>query len=805
MLFCFLGIKIGPYFTIGFEKTAHTMLHHNLLLIYRNIKRFKHSFFINLIGLSSGLACTLLIYLWVNDERSVDHFHKNDQRLFQVMGNLENEGKVFTQSATPKHLAELLSTEMPEVEMAVTTTPPAWFPKFTLNAQAEPLKGVGKFAGVDFFRLFSYELLQGNKTQVLSDKSAIVISEKLAKSLFNSTENAIGKSLEWDLAGLKKQCTVSGVFKNLPSNASEQFDFVLPFESFLDIIGRGLSWDNLFNTYVVLKKGVDQERFNAKIADYIQRKNPGAKIELFIQPFADNYLYGQYENGVQAGGRIEYVRLFSLIALFILLIACVNFMNLATAKAANRIKEVGIKKAIGARRSTLIWQHLGESTAMTLLSFLVATLLVVLLLPAFNELTGKQLALTWNTNLLLGAFAIAAATSLVAGSYPAFYLSSFKPVAVLKGKLSTSGGELLARKGLVVFQFGISIVFIVAVLVIYQQIEFVQNKNLGYNKNNLLYFEMEGKATTNPEGFLTALRKVPGVESAANMLTNIVVGPGGNMPNIDWKGEKIAFQNVGVSYDMIETLGLEMRSGRPFSRAFSSDTSKLIFNEEAVAVMGLSEPVAGQVIDFAGRKVEILGVVKNFHLQSLHEPVKPFYFRFDRMYAVTVMVRIAAGTEQKTLAGLAQFYKDYNPGFVFDYTFLDQTYQAQYVAEKRVGLLSRYFGALAVLISCLGLFGLAAFTAERRGKEIGIRKVLGASRLLSMDFVRLVMLAMVLALPIAWYLMRAWLAGFAYHIELQSWVFVLAGVAALGIAILTVGYQAIRAAIVNPVDSLRNE
>ncbi len=786
------------------------MLHHNLLLIYRNIKRFKHSFFINLIGLSTGLACTLLIYLWVNDERSVDHFHQNTPRLFQVMGNLENEGKVVTQSATPKHLAELLSAEMPEVEMAATTTPPAWFPKFTLNAQHTPIKGVGKFASVDFFQLFSYELLQGTKTQVLADKSAIVISEKLAKSLFKAPENALGKSLEWDLAGLKKQCTVSGVFKNLSANASEQFDFVLPFESFLDIIGRGLSWDNLFNTYVVLKKGVDAERFNNKVADFIQRKNPAGKVEFFLKPFADNYLYGQYENGIQAGGRIEYVRLFSLIALFILLIACVNFMNLATAKAANRIKEVGIKKAIGARRSTLIWQHLGESTAMTLLSFLVAVLLVVLLLPAFNELTGKQLSLNWNTNLVLGALAIAAVTSLVAGSYPAFYLSSFKPVAVLKGKLNTSGGELLARKGLVVFQFAISIVFIVAVLVIYQQIEFVQNKNLGYNKDNLLYFEMEGKATANPEGFLTALRKVPGVESAANMLTNIVMEPGGNMPNVDWKGKKIAFQNSGVSYDMIETLGLEMRSGRPFSRDFSSDTSKLIFNEEAISVMGLSEPVAGQVIDFGGRKVEILGVVKNFHLQSLHEPVKPFYFRFDRMYAVTVMVRIAAGTEQKTLAALTQFYKAYNPGFVFDYTFLDQTYQAQYVAEKRVAVLSRYFGALAVLISCLGLFGLAAFTAERRGKEIGIRKVLGASvlsvvRLLSMDFVRLVLLAIVLALPIAWYLMREWLGGFAYHIELQPWVFVLAGLAALGIAILTVGYQAFKAAVVNPVDSLYNE
>lgn len=786
------------------------MLQHHLLLIYRNVKRFRSTFFINLIGLSTGLACTLLIYLWVNDEWNVDKFHKNDRRLFQIMGNQENEGKIHTLSASPKQLGELLRNEIPEVEKTATVTPPNWFPKFTLNAGQEPLKGVGKFASQDFFQLFSYEFVQGDQNRALADKNAIVISEKLAQHLFGAGQIALGQTLKWEMAGLNKQCIITGVFKNLPSQASEQFDFILSFESFLDIIGRGEDWNPVFNTYVLLKEGAIPEQFNSKIADFIKRKNAGSKVTLFAKPYSENYLFAKYENGVQAGGRIEYVRLFSIIAGFILLLACINFMNLSTAKAAKRMKEVGVKKALGAGRSTLIMQHLGESAAMTLLAFVVAIVLVVLLLPAFNNLTGKQLGLVWDTKLWFGALGIALLTSLLAGSYPAFYLSGFKPIGVLKGQLSTSVAELLTRKGLVIFQFTVSILFLVSMLVIYQQIEFVQNKNLGYNKDNLLYFEMEGKAAANPEGFLSALRKIPGVESVSNMPGNLISGPGGSQPNTLWKGQRLAFQQVGMSFDMIETLGLEMRSGRSFSRDFSSDTAKLIFNEKAIELMGLAEPVAGQVIEFNDRKVEILGVVKNFHLQSLHEPIKPAVFRFDRLYAVTVMLRIAAGSEAKTLAALTQFYKDYNPGYVLDYTFLDQTYQAQYAAEKQVGLLSRYFGGLAVLISCLGLFGLAAFSAERRSKEIGIRKVLGASvasvlRLLSKDFVQLVLLAIVLALPLSWYLMKEWLNGFAYRIELQWWFFALAAVAALSVALLTLSTQAVKAALANPIESLRDE
>lgn len=786
------------------------MLQHHLLLIYRNVKRFRSTFFINLIGLSTGLACTLLIYLWVNDELSVDKFHKNDRRLFQIMGNQENEGKIHTLGQSPKQLAELLHNEIPEVEKAATVTPPNWFPKFTLNAGQEPCKGVGKFASRDFFQLFSYEFLQGDKNQALADKNAIIISEKLAQNLFGAGKMALGKTLKWEMAGLNKQCVVTGVFKSLPSQVSEQFDFILSFESFLDIIGRSEDWNPVFNTYVLLKEGATQEQFNGKIADFVKRKNAGSKITLFAKPYSENYLYGQYENGVQAGGRIEYVRLFSIIALFILLLACINFMNLSTAKAAQRMKEVGVKKALGAGRGTLIAQHLGESAAMTLLAFVVAVLLVVLLLPTFNNLTVKQLRFIWNTKLLAGALSIAFLTSLLAGAYPAFYLSGFKPVGVLKGQLSTSVAELWVRKGLVIFQFTVSILFLVSMLVIYQQIEFVQNKNLGYNKDNLLYFEMEGKAAANPEGFLNALRRIPGVEAVSNMPGNIISTPGANPPNVLWKGQRLAFQNIGISFDMIETLGLEMRSGRSFSRKFSSDTAKLIFNEKAIELMGLAEPVAGQVIDFNDRKVEILGVVKNFHVQSLHEPIKPAVFRFDRLYAVTVMLRVAAGSEAKTLATLTQFYKDYNPGYVFDYTFLDQTYQAQYAAEKRVGLLSRYFGGLAMLISCLGLFGLATFSAERRSKEIGIRKVLGASvasvlRLLSKDFVQLVLLATVLALPLSWYLMKEWLQGFSYRIELQWWFFALAAVSALVVALVTLSTQAVKAALANPVEALRNE
>ena len=784
------------------------MLRHSLLLLYRNFKRFKSTFFINLLGLSSGLACTLLIYLWVNDELNVDKFHRNDKRLFQVMVHEFNDKDIKTTGTTLHGMAKVLAEEMPEIEYAAVTTPPLFFPTFTLAAQDTHVKGVGKFAGKDFFTIFSYLLTVGTESQALTDKNSMVISERLAKSLFHTTQNILGKTVEWQLFHLKRQVFISGVFKDLPANSSEQFDFVLTFDSFEDIMGMSgweVNWNNTepFYTYLTVREGTDVDYFNTKMEGFLKNKNVQSH-SLFIKPYSDNYLYGKYENGVQAGGRIGYVKLFSMIAFLILIIACINFMNLSTAKASVRIKEVGIKKAIGAHRSTLIFQYLGESMLMSLLSLFTAIVLVTLLLPQFSEITGKQLAFHFDRYRILAALGIAIFTGLVAGSYPALYLSGFNPALVLKGKLNTSFGEVWARKGLVIFQFTLSVGFIVSVLIIYKQIEFIQTKNLGYDKDNVIYFETEGRISDHVETFLSEVKQLPGIVNASSMLGDMTAETNGTPGTVSQNGKLITMNGTCVNYDVLETLGIEMKEGRTFSRDLDSDTLKIIYNEAAIDALGLQDPV-GKIIDGS----EIVGVAKNFHFQSLHEEVKPFCFRLEPHWATTIMVRVKSGKEEM-VSKLQKLYKTFNPGFDFDYKFLDQTYEAKYAAEKRVAVLSRYFAGLAIVISCLGLFGLAAFSAERRYKEIGIRKVLGSSEwgivyLLSTDFTKMVIVSIFIALPISYFLTTRWLDGFAYRIELEWWYFVVSGLIALFIAWITVGSQTIKAARINPSECLKNE
>ena len=784
------------------------MFRHNLLLIYRTFKRFKTSFFINLIGLSTGLACALLIYLWVNDELSIDKFHEKDSQLFQVIEHIQNIESIGTTNYTAGLLAETLAEEMPEVEYAVASR--LREENKTLSVGDTHIKAIVQYASQDFFNMFSYGLVQGDKDQVLRDKSAIVISEELAMNLFNTTENIIGKVVEFEH---DKQYQVSGMFKGTPPNSSVQFDFVLSFEEYKDVNPNVLDWSyNSTFTYVTLKEDTNIDQFNDKITDFIKSKKSGVRT-LSARPYSEAYLYGNYENGVQAGGRIEYVRLFSIIAIFILLIACINFMNLSTAKASRRLKEVGIKKAIGADRKALIFQYLGESMLMTFLSLCMAILLVVLFLPQFNQITGKQLTLSFDINLILSVLGITLFTGLIAGSYPAFYLSGFNPVMVLKGKLNTSVGEVWARKGLVVFQFMLSIILIVGVLVVYKQIEYVQTKNLGYEKDHVLYFEIEGRVAENPETFLSEVRNIPGIVNASSIGNN-VIGRGLNSRNdLQWEGknpdDNIVFEMRAVNYGMIDMLDIEMAAGRRFSRDFSSEESKIIFNETAIEIMGFTEPI-GKVITIQGFALEIVGVVKDFHFASFHEEVKPLFFVLHPSWTQKIMAKIEAERERKTIEQLQEFYQAYNPGFPFDYQFLDEDYQAQYAAEQRVSTLSKYFAGFAILISCMGLFGLAAFTAERRLKEIGIRKILGSSnfgivRLLSADFTKMVIMAIVIALPISYFIAKNWLEGFAYRIELEWWYFIGAGLIALLIAWFTVGLQTVKAARINPAQCLKEE
>jgi ABC-type antimicrobial peptide transport system permease subunit len=766
---------------------------------------------INLIGLSCGLACVLIIYLWVNDELSFDKYHKNDGRLYQVMTNVKSEKGIDTRKDTPHTLVEVLPLEMPEVEYVATTTPDLFFPALTLSANDKKIKGLGKFASKDFFKIFSYHLIQGDESNILSNKNAIVLSQSQAQNLFGSTDNVIGKTISCDVVGIKKECIVTGIFKDVPVNSSEHFDFVLSFDAFKDIMGWGTGTEGIwnpepFNTYLTVRKGTDIDRFHDKLTRYIRGKSKDDSRSYFLKRFSDNYLYSKYENGKEAGGRIEYVKLFSLIALFILIISSINFMNLSTAKAAKRMKEIGIKKAMGVGRKALIFQYLGESLLMSFLSVIVAVILVYLLLPQFNEITQKSLHLHFNTEICLALLGVTLFTGLLSGSYPALYLSGFKPAMILKGRFNNSIVEQLTRKGLVVFQFSLSIIFIVSVLVVYKQIDYVQNKNLGFDKNNVVYFESGEKIS---DAYLNGIQKLPGIERASNMIGNLIGDELGGQGAIAWNGKKIPVHSFAVNYGMIETLGIKIKEGRSFSKDFGSDNNQLILNEAAVDAMGLKNPV-GTVIKGKGNNTEIIGVVKNFNFQSLHEQIVPMMFRIDDQGASMIVVKIKRGQEKEALSNLENLYKKFNPGLTFNYKFLDQDYQALYASERQVSILSRYFAGLSILISCLGLFGLAAFTAETRLKEIGIRKVLGSSvfgivRLLSGEFTKMILIAIVIALPLSYLIAKNWLDDFAFRINLEWWYFYGAGLVTITIALFTVSFQSVKAALINPAKSLRTE
>ncbi|HRI61719.1 MAG TPA: ABC transporter permease [Saprospiraceae bacterium] len=795
------------------------MFQHNLLLIYRNFQRHKSTFFINLLGLSAGLACTFLIYLWISDELGFDKFHTRDAQLFQVMELSAEGGKKIVHDGTQGLLGASMAKDLPEVESAVSMLNLAKYGQnLPFTFEGKSVERTGIFATHNFFDVFSFPLKAGQSAQLFSDRNAVVISEKMAQSIFGSAEAAVGKTLDWEAFGKKRQSQVSGVFENLPANNSLVFDFVGSYDMLLqDVWTNGQKWWNEgAQTYLVLKPDTDIPKFNEKIAGFVNNYHPGSIFTCFVRPYSSAYLHGKYVDGVQAGGRIAYVRLFSVIALFILLIACINFMNLATAKASVRVKEIGIKKAVGSSRGNLVAQFLGEAVVMSVLSTVLALGLSAALLPLFNSMTGKEITLSFSPELAAVAVGVALLTGLLAGSYPAFYLSRFRPVAVLKGKIERSSGEFWARRGLVVFQFMVSLILIFAVAVIYRQLDFVQSKNLGYDRSNVLYFDKVGTVWKNPEVFLAEVRQIPGVQRASSMQETMVenAGTGGSSTyGIEWPGKTdkdlIDFSVRAVDFEIIELLDMPLAAGRSFSREFSDEGSQLLFNETAIRAMGLKNPV-GQSVKMWGEQKIIAGVVRDFHLTSLHEPIAPMVFRFSPEETSTIMVKIKAGEEKATIERLGSFYKKFNPGFDFNFKFLDEAYQAQYVSERRVSQLSRYFAGLAILISCLGLFGLSMFTAEQRTKEIGVRKVLGASvagitAMLAKDFLKLVVAAIVIASPIAYWGMNQWLGDFAYHIDLQWWMFAVAGAGAVAVAVLTVGFQSVRAALANPVKSLRSE
>lgn len=793
------------------------MFRHNMLIAFRNIMRHKGSFLINLTGLSTALACTFLIYLWVTDELKFDRFHKNDSQLYQVLEKSTENATVVIHEGTQGPLAEALKKDLPEVVSAVPVMSlEKHGMKIPVRIDDKVVKTSGIFTRKAFFDMFSFPVMLGNPDDIMPTKESMVLSENLAISLFGSPNNAIGKNLSWEIMGRKQTSKVTGVFAPLPKNNSLNFDFVANWDVlYYDLFQNFQKWSNTGpETYLLLKNGTDVAQFNSKIEKFINKYQGDNDFSLFVRPYSSAYLYGKYENGIQTGGRIEYVRLFSIVAIFILVIACINFMNLSTAKASLRLKEVGIKKAIGSTKSALMLQFLSEAVFMVYLSMITAIILVMLVMPAFNNITGKHLSVSIDPKIIALALLITFVTGIFAGSYPAFYMSALEVVTLFKGKLRKSVPEMLARKGLVVFQFVLSLILIVGVMVIVKQVNFVQSRSIGYDKSNIVQFDKEGSLNESAESFLVELKKVPGVMNASSVQQNVMQkGNGSSTYGISWPGKSsdalIDIAVRAVNYGLIETLGIQVIDGRSFSAAYRAGDQGLIFNETAIKLMGLKDPV-GTKVNMWGEDRTIVGVVKDFHISSLHEMIAPVVFYFDPQKASTFMVKIASGKERETIAKVEHLYRSFNPGYSFEYRFLDELYQTQYIAEQRVSVISKYFAALAIIISCLGLFGLAAYNAAVRTKEISIRKVLGASvsnvmGMLSKDFVVLIIISMVIGFPLSWIAMNAWLDGFAYRVSIGADVFIIAGISMIVLALVTVSYQSLRAALSNPVKSLRTE
>jgi predicted permease len=785
------------------------MFRNYLKIAWRNLAKSKTFSAINVLGLALGMTCSLLIFLWVQDERSINRFHANGKRLYQVLENQAWTGnEVSTTPATPGPLAPALVAEVPEVQKAVKIT---WEEEHLLTVGEKAHKEKGRFSSPDLFQIFTFPLRHGDARTAITGPTSIVISEKVALKLFGKTD-VLGRTIRLDN---EEDRQVSGVMVDLPETSSLKFDFVLPLEPFEKKNQWLTKWENNgIRTFALLHPAADVNRVNAKILNFVRKHDKKVTtITTFLFPYEDAYLYSKFTNGKPDGGRIEYVRLFTVVAIFILIIACINFMNLATARSAKRAKEVGIRKVVGAERPYLIGQFVGEAVLTAGMALVLAVALVQVLLPWFNGLTEKHIRIEYANPLYwLTLLGLALVTGIVSGSYPALFLSSLQPVRILKGTLRFNAGAVLFRQGLVVFQFALSLLLIIGTLIAGRQVDYIRTKNLGLDRENVVYVPLEGDLPKKYEVFRQQLLQAPGVQ-AVSASSNDPLAIGNSTIGVEWKGkdpaDKTLFTQMGVSYEFIGTMKIKLRDGRDFSRAFVTDSTNYVINEEAARRMGMKAPV-GQELKFWGRSGKIIGLMQNFHLNSLRVAIEPLILRLDTTYNSTLLVRTQPGQTDKALASLERLAKQHNPAYPFAYEFADDSFEKQYKSETLIGKLANCFAVLAIFIACLGLFGLAMFTAEQRTKEIGVRKVLGASvtsivALLSKDFLRLVFIAILIASPVAWYLMRQWLDDFKYRIDIGWGVFALAGLLAVGIALLTVSFQSVKAALMDPVKSLRAE
>ena len=790
-----------------------------LIVYFRRIRRSRFSFLINLIGLSSGLACTFLIYLWVSDEMSFDTFHEKDEQLYQIWVSQKVNNSIQTGTNTPGVLAEAIVQVLPNVRKSTASI--SSMRMNTLSFGNDAFKAKGIYADENFLDVFSFKLLEGKKESVLSNETSIVITEEFAKKLFGTTQNVIGKTLEFDRSD---QFIISGICENIPSYSTIQFDFILVLPAYERHSGLQLGWGEFVaDTYVLLDKDQDLDQFNDQLLEWLEGDGMNTEeFKIFAKKFSEGYLYGNYENGKQSGGRIDYVKLFTIIGIIILIIACINFINMSTVMASSRLKEIGVVKVLGASKKSIILKQIGESIILAFISLAVALILVQVLLPIFNGLAGKEINSNFRLDILLGFVIITLITGILSGIYPGFYISGFKLNTLLKGDLANSLKGQWLRKGLVVVQFAISIILIAFTIVVLRQFSMIQNRSLGYDKDNVVYFDMDGTVISQKQAFLSGLEKIPGVQRASSMFAfkEGFLGRQGKTNSISWPG-KVEDGDRGASthmdyrivdYDFIELLGLELKEGQTFSKEFRSESDGVIFNESAIKLMGLTDPI-GKRVDIWGNSVEIIGVVKDFYFESIHSgPVKPlFLIRVENEgfgAFNTILAKVNGKSLGETLTSIEAYHGEFNPGYPFNYKFVDQDFQVIYAGERRLSRLSTYFAGLAILISCLGLFGLTAYTVAKRKREISIRKLLGSSGwqtilLLYRDISKLVLISLLIGLPISYLLASRWLEGFHLRVDLKLWFFLLAGGLAIFFMVIASGIQVIKVLSIDPAESLR--
>jgi putative ABC transport system permease protein len=802
------------------------MFKNYLKIAWRNIIRQKIHTTINVTGLALGMTCCLFIFLWVQDEKSIDNFHANGKNLYTVYQTTMATGTEFNSYTVgfrylnnkPYFALEDVAEEVPEIKgitYYATAYDLPWGHTETFQYGEKKMKFEGSRASENFFKTFSYPLIEENKETALKEIGGVAISRKMAELFFGSPANAVGKTFRFEN---HLNVIVSAVFENITPQSSLRFDYLFNWEAQKKL----MEWSsNDFETYIQLSPTANIHQVEAKINQLLQTRlpnPPGVKTEVHLQNYGDRYLRNIFINGKPEGGRIEYVRIFSGVAIFILIIACINFMNLATARAVKRAKEIGLRKVVGSTRLQLIAQFFSEAIFFAVLGMMISIALLYFLLPSFNNFTGKQISFpvaeigTWLT-----LFGLALLTGLIAGSYPALYLSSLKPVRILKGVISFSRGATWFRKSLTVFQFMLSIILIIATLVISRQINYVQNTQLGYNRENLVYTRIEGELIK-PEKytlFKNRLSEMPGIamvdrSTEAPQAMDFVVADAINWEGKD-KNASVGFKPSSVGFDFIKLMHLQIAKGRDFSRQMATDSSDaFMVNEEAVKEMGMKNPI-GKWVSAWKKRGHIIGILKDYHTQSLREPIKPIMIDVKEYENFgLIIVRTQAGKTREALASMEQVYKDINPAYPFAYQFVDEEYRKLYNTEIVIAGLSVLFASLAIFVSCLGLLGLVMFSAEQRIKEISVRKVLGASvteivAMFSKDFLQLVIIAFFMAAPIAWFSMHNWLREFAYRVEISWWIFALAGISSLLIAFVTLSYQAVKAANTNPVKSLRSE